>query len=94
MAVVKLSKSGKQVQIIGDDGVMYMTSRDYLQRLLDCQFKIVLLSKAPLRVSKDRFKQSSIYDPNGLMEKYSDDPNILSKSDALSPKMIKAMSLP
>ena len=89
MAVVKLSKSGKQVQIIDDDGNMFVTSTVYMAMLLQGNAKrgLVLLSRLPIKVSSERFAKSPVYDPGGLLkqqDKY-DNP----KNDGLSKAFIK-----
>lgn len=67
MAVMKLSSSKKQLQIIADDGTVYVTSVSYARSLLYGHMPagLVLLSKYPEKASPDRFKQSPVYDPSG-----------------------------
>jgi len=67
MAVVKLSKSKNQIQFIDEDGNMFCTSRTFMESLLRGTIRsdFVLLTRMPLKVSQDRFKQSPVYDPEG-----------------------------
>ena len=87
MGVVKLSKSGKQLQFITDEGELYCTSTTYAGLLLNGKIKsnFVLLSKMPFGVDKNRFKQSPIYDPEGKYAK-------LQESDAFKGKNKDAFS--
>jgi hypothetical protein len=88
MAVVKLSKSGKQLQFIDEEGNMFVTSAAFVMGLMQGRSKygFLLLSRLPLKVAKDRFKESPLYDPSGLAqanESHGD-------NDALSQKSLKA----
>lgn len=72
MGIVRLSKSGAQVQFIADDGTVYVTSTNYLMGLMQGTMakNMVLLSKLPIPMSKDRFPESVLWDPNGLATKH------------------------
>lgn len=85
MAIVRMSKSKKQVQFIDDEGNMFVTSKAYLLPILLNQSKLpfVLLNRMPLKVSEDRFKKSPLWDPDGIMQKLD---RVDVKEDALSPK--------
>lgn len=70
MGVIKLSKSGKQLQFICDEGVVYVTSVHYLLGMINKGNPafIVTMNKLPLKVSKDRFPVSPVWNPEGLQE--------------------------
>jgi len=91
MAVVKLSKSGKQVQFIDEEGNMFVTSSTFIAGLLQnrSKFGFVLLSRFPLKVSKDRFKPSPIWDPGGLLEKQEKYDKLTTGNDSISQKTLK-----
>jgi hypothetical protein len=91
IAVVKLTKSKKQLQFITDEGYVFATSVVFLQGLLMGKSKMgfVLLSRLPFNVSPDRFAPSPLYDPDGVFQGEAAKTLTLS-TDALSPKAIKA----
>lgn len=68
MAVIKLSRSGKQVQFVDEEGFVFVTSATFLNKLLAGELRngMILLSRLPQRVSVDRFKPSPVWNPNGL----------------------------
>ena len=68
MAIIKLSKSKRQVQVIDEEGNMFVTSTNYMLGLLNGKAPtgFILLSRLPVPVAKDRFKPSPLYDPEGL----------------------------
>jgi len=73
MAVVKLSSSGRAVQFITDDGVLFQTSVSFFRGLLEGRSPsgFVLLTRMPWRVSKSRFKPSPVFNPvSGEKEVY------------------------
>lgn len=72
MAVVRLSKSQKQVQFIDDQGNVFVTSSNYLMGLLQGTMakKLILLNRMPLPVNEDRYPKSPLWDPNGLATKH------------------------
>lgn len=94
MAVIKLSTSGRQVQFIDDEGNVFVTSSAYVMGLFQgkSNHQLILLSRLPLKASKDRFKQSPLYDPSGLMkENNSHETNIDKAKDAFAPSTIKEL---
>jgi len=70
MTVLKLTSSGKAVQIITDDGYVYQTSVVFLQGLLMGKAKgnFITTCRLPFNVAPDRFKPSALYDPKGLFK--------------------------
>ncbi len=83
MAIVKLTKSKKGVMFIADDGVGYLCAASVLSRLLDGKSKLILLSKLPLKISLDRFKQSDVWNPGGI-KSLDNDKNVSTNTDGLS----------
>jgi hypothetical protein len=65
MAVVKLSKSGKGLLIVGDDGVVYFTSVFSLKGLLEGRIRrgLVQLGRFGEPVSIERFGRSPVWNP-------------------------------
>ena len=86
-----MSASGKQLQIIDEEGNMFATSKIYMQSLLDGKLKMpfILLSRLPHKVDQDRFKKSPLYDPNGVA-KIQEGKTITESNDALSKNTRKA----
>ena len=68
MTILKLTKSGKAVQVIDDDGRVYITSVNFVQGLLmgKSKFGFIKTKRLPFNVSKDRFEPSELYDPDGI----------------------------
>ena len=91
MAVVKLSKSGKQVQFIDDDGNMFVTSKAFLNSLLNgsSKYPIVSMMRFPMKVQSWRFTKSKIYNPNGMYDEMIKDMD--TGEDALSAKVVKQL---
>ncbi len=88
MAVVKLSKSGKQVQFITDDGLVYGISITSLSTLLAGNIKqgLSVLTLMPYAADTRRFPKSLIWNPETNMavpisEYQPKDLNISSVSD-------------
>ena len=86
MAIVKLSKSGKQVQFISDDGTLYGASVHLLKYIVEGKEmshgkNFVLLTRMPFSVSLDRFAKSPVWDPesNSLRN---DDGNVVTNLKA------------
>ena len=61
--IIKVSSSGKQLQVVDDDGFVFGTSVTFLKGLLDNKSKFLLLTKMPFKVSKSRYKPSPVYNP-------------------------------
>ena len=92
--MIKLSKSGKQVQVITDEGHVFATSKAYLISLLNQTLKMdwVLLKRLPFNVSPDRFKKSEIWIPEGQDRAYIEKQLGLAnstKEDSFSPEAKK-----
>jgi hypothetical protein len=89
MAIAKLSKSKKALLFVADEGTVYITSLMYMTGLLQNpdKFKLVLFNKFPLKASTDRFKQSPIFDPNGLALRAKE--GTTTTDDVFSPKEVK-----
>ena len=90
MAVVKLTGSGKGVLFIDDEGNTFSSSVNFIQGLLwgKSPNGFVLLTRLPNKVAKDRFKQSPLYDPNGV---YNGDAakTLTGSNDAISQNSLK-----
>ncbi len=89
MAIVKLSKSKKQVQFIDDDGNIFVTSAIWMSNLLQDKMKggMIHLSRFPLKASPDRFKKSPLYDPKGYANREKDnDEELKTSNDSFAPK--------
>ena len=86
MAVIKLSKSGNQVQVIDEEGNMFVTSTTFMMGLLQGRSKtgFLLLSRYPNKIAKGRFKESPLWDPSGIATK--NDSKLTTTNDALSVK--------
>jgi hypothetical protein len=87
--IMKVSSSGKQVQVIDDDGNVFGTSCFYTQRMLDEKNtnKFLLLTRLPFKVSPDRFKASPLWDPSTSSGKRElTDEELTTGNDALSVK--------
>jgi len=70
MAIVKITKNGKQVQFITDEGHVFGTSTVFMTGLLMGKSKagFLLLSRLPFNSAMDRFKPSPLYDPQGIFD--------------------------
>lgn len=67
MTIIKISKSGKQIQVIDDFGNIYGTSLTGLQNLLNGQVRqgYVMLMRMPFNVSANRFGVSPLWEIPG-----------------------------
>lgn len=65
MTVLKLTSSGKGLQVIDDEGNVFQTSKLYVEMLLrgDIKGNFVLLNRLPWKVAEDRFKKSPLWVP-------------------------------
>lgn len=63
--IVKLSSSGKQLQVVCDDGSVFVTSVAFLLRLVDGSLRspFIVCSLLPNKASVDRFPKSPVYNP-------------------------------
>lgn len=68
MTVIKLTKSGKAVQVITDEGHVYQTSVNSVTYLLAGKAKggFITTKRMPWDVAPERFAPSELYDPNGV----------------------------
>ena len=64
--IIKLSNSGKQVQVVDDDGCVFGTSLVFLNGLLEGRspLNFVLMTRLPFKVAKGRFKPSPTWNPS------------------------------
>lgn len=71
MTVIKLSKSGKQFQVIDDQGNIYGTSVVAVQNILQGKVKSghTVCMRMPFKVAPERFGVSPLWDPEGLLQK-------------------------
>ncbi len=94
MTVIKLSSSGKQLQVITDEGIVYGTSVAFVKGLMEGRSKsgFILLTRMPFMVSKTRFARSPVYNPESGEKEVADESNTALKAaeDAISPKVTKA----
>jgi len=67
MAIIKLSKSGRQIQFVDDFGNVYGTSGVAVHNLLDGKVKqgYTMLMRLPFKVSTSRFGVSPLWNPDG-----------------------------
>ena len=68
MTVIRLTESGKAVQVITDEGEVFQTSVNSVQFLLMGKAKgnFITTSRMIYNVAPDRFKPSQLYDPKGV----------------------------
>ena len=64
--IIKLSSSGKQVQVVDDDGCVFGTSVTFLKGLLEGKAPrgFVLLTRLPFKVASSRFMKSPTWNPS------------------------------
>ena len=94
MAIVRVSASGKGFQFVDDGGKVFITSIEYIKRLLDGRYSgpFILLTRLPNDVSIDRFGISPVWNPDSGSVCKGDviDSSMLStNNDALSQKVLK-----
>lgn len=67
MTIVKLSKSGKQLQVVDDFGNVYGIAKVAVLNLLNGSVKqnFSIMTRLPFKVSTSRFGVSPLWDPNG-----------------------------
>ena len=72
LTILKITKSGKGIQIIDDDGRVFGTSLAYVQSLLSgtLKKKWILFQRMPFDVAPDRFKKSELWIPEGADKAY------------------------
>jgi hypothetical protein len=63
--IIKLSSSGKQLQVVDDDGCVFGTSVEWVKGLLEGRSPsgFLLLTRLPLKVAKGRYKPSPVWNP-------------------------------
>ena len=91
MAVAKLSKSGKQVQFIDEEGNLFGTSVVAIKNMLSGTLRgnFVLLTRMPYGVDPSRFKKSPVYEVPGYVAPSTGTP-ITASNDSLSDKSRKS----
>lgn len=100
MAIVRISKSGKGFQVIDDEGQVFITSVDYIRRLLDGKYSgpFILLTRLPNPVSTDRFGKSPLWNPDtGTVsnnDTITESDGLSTNNDALSQKVLKKLDAP
>ena len=62
VAVVLKTSSGKAVQFVDDEGVVFMTSVSWLKTLLYGDKKLIELTRMPYKASPGRFRKSAVLD--------------------------------
>lgn len=89
--IIKLSASGKQVQVIDDSGVVFVTSKGFLERLFagGVSSGFIVLTRMPFKVSSTRFPSSPVFNPvSGVAE--ADKGQVpLVEGDAFDSKVLK-----
>jgi len=71
--IVKLSSSGRAVQVVDDGGCVFQTSVEFVRGLLEGRSPsgFVLLTRLPFKVASGRYKPSPVYNPvSGEKEVY------------------------
>ncbi len=88
MAVMQLR--GKSIWFIDEEGNQFFTSINFTQGLINGRSKqgFVLLSRAPDKVAKGRFKESPLWDPKGIY-KGGASKTLTTTNDAISVKKKK-----
>lgn len=93
MTVLKLSSNKKSIQVIDDDGNMYVTSVNFVIGLINGKSPKGFITTTRLlnKVAPDRFKPSEVFDPHGLLKnpntaKTLDTNNLTTNSDVFSVK--------
>lgn len=70
MAVLKKTSSGRGVQFIDDNGVIYPTSLAFFKNFLYGDAKIMELpTRYAVPLPEGKFRKSSVYDPDGYYTK-------------------------
>lgn len=94
MTVIKLTKSGKAVQIVDDDGRIYQTSVNSMMYLLSGKAKggFITTVRLPFSVAANRFAPSKLYDPNGVF-KGDAGKTLTTTNDSLSVKTREAVQV-
>ena len=89
MTIIKLTSSGKAVQVVTDNGEVYQTSVNFVQGLLmgKCKAGFITTKRMPFNVSPDKFKPSEVYDPQGTF-KGNASKTLTSSNDAYSKKVV------
>lgn len=91
MGVVRLSKSGNQVQFIDDDGRVFGAAKSMLTGVINGSIPLLLLARLPFDVAPDRFAKSPVWSGNTLTN---DEGNIVKEftttsNDGLSVNRLK-----
>ena len=95
MAIVRKSKNGKSIQFIDEQGNMFITSTEWMRNFVKDgnDYKMMVLTRLPLRVAPWRFKKSPLYDPDGLAKVQAEKDKaagiITTSDDSLSTKQLK-----
>lgn len=95
MTIIRLTSSGRAIQVVTDEGYVYQTSTTFLQGLLWGKAKgnFITTNRMPFNVAPDRFKPSELYDPDGKFQgearKTLDRNNTTTTNDAISVKTRK-----
>jgi len=68
MGIIKKSSSGRALQFITDEGVVYQLAASLFSRVVDGRINgdFVVLTRMPIPVPSDRFPRSPLYGDNGL----------------------------
>ena len=66
MTIIKLSRSGNQLQVIDDDGNVFGTSVSWVYNLIEGRAKLnfLMLTKMHMSVAPDRFGKSPVWEPD------------------------------
>ena len=75
MGIAKLTKTGKAIQFIDDEGWVYQTSATYMRALANGNLNkdFIVLHRLPQKVSSARFPKSPVWNPGGLPEDMKND---------------------
>jgi hypothetical protein len=68
VTVLKLTSSGKAIQVVDDFGNVYQTSVNSIHFLLSGKAKggFITTNRMPYKVAADRFKPSEVWVPDGV----------------------------
>ena len=92
MAILKMSKSGKALLLITDEGDVFLTSKTWAENLMNPKKHskkkpFLLLTRMPGKVDTSRFQRSPVFNPETGQRESQDEVKASEyKGDALSDK--------
>jgi len=91
MTILKLTSSGKAIQVVDDFGNVYQTSLNSIHYLLGGKSKgnFITTKRLPFKVAPDRYKPSELWLPDGVDPRTYESPDggeLTTTTDAFSVK--------